>query len=88
MPMRTISERAAASGGARAVLRDPARLVAARRAAHLSQASLADATGCHKSLIGHLEVGRVDSVYVVLADAIAAAVHTPAADLFTTGSNQ
>jgi DNA-binding XRE family transcriptional regulator len=86
-PTPKVTGRRDASGGVRATLRAPQRLKAARRRAGLSQVALADAAGCHKSLIGALEVSRVDTVYVVLADAIALAVLTPTDRLFTvTGS--
>jgi DNA-binding XRE family transcriptional regulator len=88
MPTPTVTGRASASGGTRATLLSPDHLRAARRAVGLSQVALAEASDCHKSLIGHLEVGRVSTVYRVLADAIAAAVHVPTGDLFTAGGDR
>lgn len=82
MPTVKVTARKAASGGVRAHLRDPERLKAARKTAGLSQVALAEAAGCHKSLVAALETARTITVYLSLAEDLCEALDVPVTRLF------
>lgn len=62
----------------------PGALKAARTAAGMSQAALADAAGCSKAMVGHLESGHRDRVTGALAGAIAEALTPTPGDVAVT----
>ena len=71
-----VAARRALSGGAM-YAPIPGALAAHRNARGMSQAALADAADCSKSMIGHIEAGRRDRITGALAGAITEAL-TPA----------
>lgn len=71
-----VAARRAVSGGAM-YSPVPGALAAHRAARGMSQATLATAAGCAKSMVGHIEAGRRDRITGALAGALAEAL-TPA----------
>lgn len=98
-PARTRWERVQQSAGETMDLRSPDALKAAMRnapppsrragrwAGHgMSQATLADLAGCHKSFIGRLATGQATTVTKVLAERIARVLGVDVTSLFSNGT--